>query len=342
MVISEFENKLQQLATQFKNDEKRITDKQFVYSQAETLTSKKITEVLNLGSKAIIFLLDELSTVDGCEKINDLLVKESDKANIEVSTEDGRLDIVLHIGNDKIIIENKIHANDQQKQIARYTKHSSWLFYLTRFGHIPSADSSQSLIHGKDYFCISYYEHIYKWLERLMAEKLDEESTNKIFDLWMWVRLNVKGYPEFFELIHNNRVYIDRGSSETRRLIWQGYQIADETRKNEANEGIKRFCKYIVWSKLIPRLREIAQFSDCELVFDHKFEFATCGGTLKFMHQGKMIAELSLNSNNSNGLWNGVCFKGKLLEKSKWDFETLLGYDSQSGLLEEIESCIYQ
>lgn len=335
MGIREFENKLYQLTKQFKDDEKRITDKKFVYSQVETLTSKKITEVLNIGSKAIKFLLEELSTVDGCEKINNLLVKETDKANIEVSTEDdGRLDIVLHVGNDIIIIENKIHAKDQQKQIARYSKHSSWLFYLTRFGHIPSADSSQSLIHGKDYFCISYYEHIYKWLERLMAEQLDEESTNKILDLWMWVRLNVKGYPEFFELVLDNKSNIKPNSHEI-LLIDNGYQIGDDKRKHEVR---KRFCKYIVWSKLIPRLREMAKFNDCELVFDHKFEFATRGGTLKFMQQDNTIAEMTLNSNNSNGLWNGVCFKGKSLEKSKWDFETLLDYDLKSGLLEEIEN----
>jgi hypothetical protein len=86
----------------------------------------------------------------------------------------GRIDIFLRDRNDTIIcIENKIHAIDQNKQIQRYYNHKTaknTVFYLTLKGEDPSPESMLKLISGKDFFNISYKEHIIEWLELCLKE----------------------------------------------------------------------------------------------------------------------------------------------------------------------------
>lgn len=83
--------------------------------------------------------------------------------------EGGRMDIVLIDKNkNAIVIENKIDAIDQPKQLLRYfnycRKHFNnyRIYYLTKLGNNPSNDSCG----GKDieYKTASYYEDILMWL----------------------------------------------------------------------------------------------------------------------------------------------------------------------------------
>ena len=92
--------------------------------------------------------------------------------------DEGRLDILIRAGENKIAIENKIYAIEQQDQLKRYRdwlnkdssdKENAPLFFLTLDGR-PSSDQT---IQGQ-YTCISYKEHIIPWLTecvRLAAEK---------------------------------------------------------------------------------------------------------------------------------------------------------------------------
>ena len=91
---------------------------------------------------------------------------------------DGRLDILIRAGENKIAIENKIYAIEQQDQLPRYRKwlddvsidkKEAPLLFLTLDGK-PSSDET---IQGQ-YTCISYKEHIIPWLTecvRIAAEK---------------------------------------------------------------------------------------------------------------------------------------------------------------------------
>ena len=90
----------------------------------------------------------------------------------------GRLDIVIETAtHDKaIIIENKIYASDQPKQLYRYKsyaedKYKSGNFsivYLTLDGHSPSEDSVKGdryrMVKDHDFICASYSSLILDWL----------------------------------------------------------------------------------------------------------------------------------------------------------------------------------
>lgn len=100
----------------------------------------------------------------------------------------GRIDLILHEKNKAaIIIENKIYAADQAKQLYRYSRYAQKkyenykLLYLTLEGNEPS----ESSINGDDstidvnYRCISYQFHIKKWLEECLKEVEGKTNVKK-------------------------------------------------------------------------------------------------------------------------------------------------------------------
>ncbi|MGV3762695.1 PD-(D/E)XK nuclease family protein [Parapedobacter sp.] len=90
----------------------------------------------------------------------------------------GRVDI--EIRNDKgvtICIENKIYAGDQHGQIMRYCAYNAGkntVLYLTLDGSEPCEGSKGELEAGKDFFCISYKNHMLKWLQECLAYSAEE------------------------------------------------------------------------------------------------------------------------------------------------------------------------
>jgi hypothetical protein len=84
----------------------------------------------------------------------------------------GRLDIVVSDGKGRrIIIENKIGALDQEKQMERYRNSypNAHLFYLTLKGEEPS-NYSEDEIKRIQFECISYREDILAWLKECRKE----------------------------------------------------------------------------------------------------------------------------------------------------------------------------
>lgn len=92
----------------------------------------------------------------------------------------GRVDIYLtdykknkSNGNTRIIIENKIYAGDQPKQLDRYHKHleryeNTALFYLTIEGKDAASYSRKELAVGKNYYLLNYADHIEVWLKSVL------------------------------------------------------------------------------------------------------------------------------------------------------------------------------
>ena len=111
----------------------------------------------------------------------------------------GRIDIIIQSEKrDKaIIIENKIYADDQEKQLYRYknyaqTHYKSYiLLYLTLDGHVPSNDSTSgdmfSMKEGKDFFCIDYKSFIRDWLisckEKAASSPVVRETITQYYNL---------------------------------------------------------------------------------------------------------------------------------------------------------------
>ena len=84
-----------------------------------------------------------------------------------------RIDIFIKINKDTcIIIENKIDAGDQKKQLKDYLKYAeenyknNYVLYLTKNGKEPSQESLGDLTPDKidEIICISYKDNILKWL----------------------------------------------------------------------------------------------------------------------------------------------------------------------------------
>ena len=80
-----------------------------------------------------------------------------------------------------IVIENKIFAGDQNKQICRYINYAQevkknndysefFIFYLTLSGDDPSKNSTNGL---KEYHTLSYKSDIFNWLEKCLEKTYD-------------------------------------------------------------------------------------------------------------------------------------------------------------------------
>jgi hypothetical protein len=91
----------------------------------------------------------------------------------ETKTQGGRIDITItDKHNHQIIIENKIYASDQHKQLTRYYNYSDKadLIYLTLYGKQPGHDSKGELEDNIHYKCYSYEHDVLNWLELCRKE----------------------------------------------------------------------------------------------------------------------------------------------------------------------------
>lgn len=88
-------------------------------------------------------------------------------------SEGGRIDILIQdYQNHAIVIENKINAGDQKKQLLRYQNYAKKnsqkyvLLYLTKTGIEASPYSTDDQV---EYFRISYKDNISQWLNRCIS-----------------------------------------------------------------------------------------------------------------------------------------------------------------------------
>jgi hypothetical protein len=129
----------------------------------------------------------------------------------------GRIDIFLTDGTNALLIENKINANDQPKQLERY---SDWatkqnfkfeLYYLSPYGSNPSKEGLGKL-QFNDIKIISYSKHIREWLTKCLEEKnAYEDVLNDYLKQWNAYLSNdwsneAKNLYHFFEAISQNQV----------------------------------------------------------------------------------------------------------------------------------------
>lgn len=136
-------------------------------------------------------LIAELLNPKGCHGQGDVFLKlflqqvkvfdfNMEKVSVEVEkyigaktdTSGGRLDICITNGKgDKLVIENKIYAGDQENQLIRYLNYKPLkLFYLTLDGHSPDPSSCGEAIQEEDFDCLSYHYDILNWLKNCRKE----------------------------------------------------------------------------------------------------------------------------------------------------------------------------
>lgn len=137
---------------------------------------------LNLFIREVENLFEEEIKLNDFETAKSFTRKEKHIGN-------GRIDIFISDGRNNIIIENKINAGDQSEQLIRYKDFDKKapIFYLTLDGREPSKSSKGNLKLGKDFICISYKEHIKKWLEHCIKEMANKaiirETLNQYLNL---------------------------------------------------------------------------------------------------------------------------------------------------------------
>ncbi len=99
----------------------------------------------------------------------------------EVSTDEGRLDILIKNDKYALIVENKVYAADGVEQLSRYKKFGDTLscpcaiLYLTLDGHDASEQSCRDI----KYQPISYSDHILTWLSECAKIAFDKPGVRE-------------------------------------------------------------------------------------------------------------------------------------------------------------------
>lgn len=141
-------------------------------------------------SRGTIFLelfleaIGKSSYFDNLDNVSTKVEHSIGKVRIDgMKSTGGRIDIFICDSNKSISIENKIYANDQEKQIVRYwnyQKDKNTVFYLNLHGSEPIGNNSAGVLKSNkideespDFYCISYSDTILDWLEKCQKEASD-------------------------------------------------------------------------------------------------------------------------------------------------------------------------
>ncbi|UOQ76549.1 PD-(D/E)XK nuclease family protein [Hymenobacter sp. 5516J-16] len=174
-----------------------LSELQILFNKAKTVDEtdvfnifrllRKESDEVNLHSRFLAELLDPHGT-HGCGNTFLRLFLEQcgiKPTEFHIDTarmlrESNRIDILLHTNQEAVIIENKIWAGDQDKQLERYADIISGrrlryrILYLTPHGHEPSQQSVGKLADRADFreliTCISYADHIQPWIQACIKE----------------------------------------------------------------------------------------------------------------------------------------------------------------------------
>lgn len=125
-------------------------------------------------------------------------------------TEGGRIDILIKSGDKAIIIENKIHAEDQPKQLLRYNNYAVsqnysqyHILYLTLGGKAASRSSLCDM--PKDYVRISYKNHIANWLKECLENSVMTSAVREVvlqyFDLIVSLTTKKSEHQQIIDLV---------------------------------------------------------------------------------------------------------------------------------------------
>lgn len=153
--------------------------------------SRFLAELLNphgshaQGDKFLVLFIDYLNNLQnefGASFLHDDIKLSGKHTKVEIEryigrktvTEGGRLDISLSDDHNIVVIENKIHAVEGDKQMLRYSNFASLakrnvhVFFLTLWGY-----ESQTAEEKLKVYPISYKKHILEWLETCKKEAVD-------------------------------------------------------------------------------------------------------------------------------------------------------------------------
>ncbi len=205
----------------------------------ETLTSSILAYFLtpdeshgqgNTFLKSFLSMLESECTAQGLDGIGDPIFVGCEQCT---SGMEGRMDIVLEFESPKrysIVIENKIHAIDQPKQIDKKYGKAFTIVYLTEDGRLPS---NESLTQGDNVSppswlcCISWRAHIMRLLDRWIGECRAERVRCFLMDFEIAIR---REFGEELDMDESNtvieKIIATPSSLEAARTIAANWQNA--------------------------------------------------------------------------------------------------------------------
>lgn len=133
------------------------------------------------------------------EECNDTIMEIEKSIGKKNEDEGGRIDLYISKGENAIIIENKIYAEEQYNQLIRYFNYNdkAAIVFLTLYGDKPNStkDNKGNNISNKVIY-LSYKEDIIKWLELCMKEVYDKPL----------ILYSLKQYQNLIKLITNQSI----------------------------------------------------------------------------------------------------------------------------------------
>lgn len=231
-----------------------------------------------------------------------------EKLRWDVYRERENIDILLINDSEKrvVIIENKIHAGDQYRQLERYNEiyakrnYSVQLVYLSLWGY-PPGKGSLGKLDAEKVICISYENDIKSWLE-LCKENSDKKSENYF---------GLKQYLESILLMTSEQ--------EKKRKITEEVFEKEGVNFNDLghiNKAGTRYCHYIFLQKLIKLLKtsdknlQIEESSKDNIMHDEEYYiFISLNDKAKFA--------IGFENNDRSKTDFGIGLYNKDLEKDK-------------------------
>lgn len=208
-------------------------------------------------------------------------------------TEGGSIDILIHNKHQGIIIENKIYADDQPKQLLRYYNFGKKTFnsdnnfrvlYLTLDCSAPSEGSTNGIKH---FSCISYKNHIKNWLEKCLTVVYD--------------------FPLVFALI---RQYLNHIKHLTNESI---FEKMNEELKKKITKDSDAFKAAIEISQTIESVRD-SLFEEIKSYFKGYFT-----RVLKPQCILDLNVDITLGEDRSDGFWVALIKNNLESEDVKFD-----------------------
>ena len=216
-----------------------------------TLHSKFLYELLRNTENSEVYLKLFLENLEESIELNDY----------EIYREYRNIDLLIRTKEKAIIIENKIYADDQPKQLYRYYEimkeegikpENISCYYLTLDGKKPSNDSLNGLEVGKDVQLISYAFDINNWLEQCIKESVYIPSLREIIIQYKKLIFELTGQNEEGKSV----MEIKKEIMKSKENFEAALDIIDAVTETKIE------IQYSIWEELEAKLSEKGYFKD--------------------------------------------------------------------------------
>ena len=309
--------------------------------------SAMISELLNpkgshgLGDEFLNLFLNLLNSLVA-DPNNQITIQDAKETSVfveypigeinENKTEGGRIDIYLTNKHFNICIENKIFADDQPFQLLRYqnflgNKTGKLLLYLTLEEDDPSEKSTinkeqgQDLKKKTDYYCISYREHILRWLQECLKSSVSYPILRESINQYIILIKSLTNQLTSAIMVDKVRTAIlsDISSAE---IIKENFDSAIENVANRLRDAVQK--KLITY---YPKAVSENARSNVSSIFipisNGRLGLESFNGKGIFMNQALFVGLLKHNQENQAWKWDNCVqiFDKKTLYQKLQDFE---------------------